>query len=199
MQFSGSAGEKNNSESEKQLNVSKRLDLSFIKLGDNYVNLNKYEYAMECYREALKINPYNSMAFNRLILLPPHLIGSLSNKGREKIEYNSETLQTLALYDAFRQTFIGGYIVLSNLVEKLGKHVLFKLLNIVQNLNQSYFDKYSSNLRDYGIISFEKKSYVWMLNSYESIQDLPSKSFPVFIMMGRSEYQSFKKLIKTNN
>ena len=59
---------------------NEKLDSSFVKLGDKYVTLHNYSYAMECYREALKINPHNSMAFNRMILIPPHLTEHLSKK-----------------------------------------------------------------------------------------------------------------------
>ena len=178
---------------------NEKLDSSFVILGDKYVTLHNYSYAMECYREALKINPHNSMAFNRMILIPPHLTEHLSKKYSERKELDSNSLQTLAVYDTFRQTFIGGYIVLSKQVDRMSKDHLFSLLSEIQDLRQDYFDKHTSPLRDHGVLIFKKKSYVWMINSYENIQDAPYKNFPVLILMTRAEYQTFKGLIRMHH
>ncbi len=172
-------------------NFPPHLDESFVRLGDKYISFQNMEYAIECYREALRINPKNTMAFNRLIILPSHLYLPESDPEKKMIQ--------LAVNDAFRQTWVGGYIVLSKMLNSEKRKDVLTIMDSIQNLPSEYFDKHSGPNRDYGVVYLNGKSYVWMINNYEDLDHPTRYEFPVLILMRRTEYQRLKNMLNSEN
>ena len=97
----------------KSLRSIPSMDEFLIRLGDIYIKMRKYESAMNCFREAALVNPDNTMALNRLVVIPFHFLEKKKPSGRSlKINFaDKASLMALALNDTFRQTFIGGQII----------------------------------------------------------------------------------------
>lgn len=177
---------------------SRPLDQSFLRLGDTYLHLKNHRYAMECYREALRINPGNIMAFNRLILIPDHLFGSQKGWDGDKEgfeEWSEDDKLTLALNDTFRQTFLGGYILLSKAVSKEPVSGIRTLLSAIQKLGQDYFDTRGGRLRNHGSIVMHDKSYFWMINHCDTSPN-HAHSFALMVLMTREEYGKWRTTLR---
>ncbi len=174
------------------------LDTSLVRLGDTYLHLRHYDYAMDCFREAVRINPDNTMAFNRLIVIPSHLLENKPHgqKNLPQINANDKrTLRKLTLNDAFRQTFIGGYVVLSKLVSQLPDCDIKGLFNTIQNLENRYFEKRGGRMRDHGIIKYKTNSFFWVINHCYNSPVVSEEKCPVLLLMTRYEYRKLKSFI----
>ncbi len=172
------------------------LDESFVRLGDTYIHLKKYQDALECYREALKINHQNIMAFNRLLVIPSHLTHSKNTHDSfANSTLSPSQIERLAANDLFRQTLIGGYIVLSKSLSQLSQTSLNGIFWAIQNLSSDYFENHGGQSREFGVLSLNNNSYVWMINhcEYDTAED--KEQFPVLLIVTRKEYQSLKKTI----
>jgi|GEM_PF-6090179 len=166
------------------------LDSSFVRLGDTYIHLRNYTSAFNCYRDALRINSNNSDAFNRMILIPRHLIDNPS-----KAELTRTDLINLSLNDTFRQTLIGGFVVLSKTLSLYSEENLEPLFNQVSTLSPAYFEKHSNEQRSFGAFVNPTGSYVWMINHCNNSPDNnPREDFPVLVLLTRSEYQKLRAL-----
>jgi tetratricopeptide (TPR) repeat protein len=174
------------------------LDESFVRLGDSYTHLKSQENAINCYREALRINPGNMMAFNRLLLLPFHLVNEdmeiALNKQRRALN-DDQFFETLAVNDTFRQTLIGGYIILSNVVISLPPKKLKLILESIENLDDKYFSKHGTELHDRGLILLDNTSFYWMINRCQESLTGGGNSFPVLIILSREEYRDLKNVL----
>jgi len=167
------------------------LDGSFIELGDTYIHLKKYQEAMNCYHEAFRINPGNFMAFSRLVLFHSHFIYS----GVDDENGNENKLNLQVSNDIFRQTFIGGYVLLSRQLNGMLQNGVNTLLTIIQNLDTDYFETQGGSMRDYGFIECDGKIFSWMINHIDSIVDKKVLSIPVLIVMSKEEYACLHTLI----
>lgn len=179
--------------SEPNSKAKNPLDESFVKLGDTYLSLKNYESALNCYRDAIRINPLNAEAYNRLMLLPIKLSQSSQNKKITPNKLDDATLLQLTMNDVFRQTLVGGYIVFSKEVFALKEKGVNELLKMIQNLQTGYFENHSNSMRDYGVLLLDRTAYTWIINHCNSEPDDPSE-YPVLIIMSRKEYRVYKEL-----
>ncbi|MBF0430037.1 MAG: tetratricopeptide repeat protein [Fibrobacteria bacterium] len=197
----------NHAKSEAPSNVtkgkkkSKSLDESLVRLGDTYLHLKHYDCAMDCFREAVRINPDNTMAYNRLIVIPSYLLESKTGFPQRlpMVNVNDKSqMILLSLNDTFRQTFVGGYVILSRVVSRLSERKLRGVFKIIRNLSGDYFLKHSGRLRDHGVIKHKKSTYVWMINHCYSKPAVSTEKCPVLIIMTRKEFHALKVLLHKN-
>lgn len=177
-------------------NSENPLDDSFVRLGDTYIHLRNFASAFNCYRDAIRINPNNNVAFNRLLLIPSHLTSGES-RGHSPIPnaLDEKALALLSLNDVFRQTLIGGFVVLSRQVATLQDRSINALLQLISTLDTRYFQEHANPMRDFGLIVMDRIPYVWMINHCNNSPDnQPSKEFPVLVVMTRKEYRELRSL-----
>jgi hypothetical protein len=174
-----------------------QMDDHLLRLGDTYIQLRNYRSAMHCFLEAARINPGNAMALNRLVVIPSFFFEKDGHQNNGQNGAMDETdLETLTMNDVFRQTFIGGPVILSRLVSGLPLQTQKWIFKQIQNLDNAYFESHDSLLRDHGPLLLGDTAFYWMINRCYSSLTKPKHTFPVLIITTHQEHGMLKALFR---
>ena len=99
------------------------------------------------------------------------------------------------LNDEFRQTFIGGKVVMTHGVASLGETAVKEIMNKVANCSEFTEDNDPYEEHDFGIVIYEEQKLFWKIDYYDKSMKYgspdpanPSVTTRVLTVMLASEY-----------
>lgn len=96
---------------------------------------------------------------------------SSAQRGEEAMDTKDKTATIAKLNDAFRQTFIGGQVMLTSGVYELDDKSKAKLLHEVRNFETFAKDNDPHGEHDFGKVEIEGQNYFWKIDYYNLALD----------------------------